>query len=209
MKYIIAANYLDRTSPLKWLVRREDQTSQEAIACLTVKANNVTFEESSGPERALGCVSIAVTYEEPTYTLTPPPTPAPASIFLPEGHEWHNPDEVPESKIPEGYRFAVVAEIDRKYHVGSMYWYDGQFLINESRSRDGANHLTGNTIVVPLSTPFPPVAPVSEVTKTSEVSGAVEVPVRYERGSFKASGRSLDGVAVLNLHADGSISAVL
>lgn len=209
MKYIIAANYLDRASPLKWLVRREDQTPQEALACVTVKANNVTFEQASGPERALGCVSIAVTNEEPTYTLPPPPTPAPVAITLPEGHEWSNPDEVSESKIPEGYRFVVKAEIDREYHVDSMYWEGGQFIINPSKSGNGANHLPGNTIIVPLSTPFPPVAPVSGVTKTSEVSGAVEVPVRYEYGSFKANGRSLSGVATLNLHADGSISAVL
>lgn len=208
MKYIIAANYLDRTSPLKWLVRREDQTPQEALACLTVKANNVTFELASGPERALGCVSIAVTEEEPTFTLLEAPTlPAPVAIALPEGHEWHNPDEVAESKIPEGYRFAVKAEIDNERHEGSMYWsYDGKFAYS---GRTDAAHSAGDTIIVPLSTPFPPFF-VPEVTITSSPESApVEVSVRYEHGQFKAEGRTLSGVSTLNLHADGSISAVL
>lgn len=78
MKHIISANYLDRNSPYRWLVRREDQTPKQAVACKAVKAVNVQFvyTDYNSPESALGCVRVAVTSETPVIEgVQPPPAP--------------------------------------------------------------------------------------------------------------------------------------
>jgi len=57
--FIVAANYLDRKSPYKWLVRREDESPDKARACRSVVCNNVTFQRSSQYEEGFGCSRVA------------------------------------------------------------------------------------------------------------------------------------------------------
>ena len=57
---VISANYRDRTSPYKWLVRDQDQDPKQAVAFKTVKAKGVTFEGSNSYESGFGCQMVAV-----------------------------------------------------------------------------------------------------------------------------------------------------
>lgn len=47
MSYVISANYRDRTSPNKWLVRKQDEPVEKAKAYKKVLAQDVKFETSS------------------------------------------------------------------------------------------------------------------------------------------------------------------
>lgn len=51
---IITANYLDRNSEYKWLVRKEHEPIEKAVACKRVVADNVLFEVSSIVEKGFG-----------------------------------------------------------------------------------------------------------------------------------------------------------
>lgn len=58
MAKIISANYRDRSRKYKWLVRDENQEPEQAIACLGVKAQGVTFT-TSRKEQGFGCSYVA------------------------------------------------------------------------------------------------------------------------------------------------------
>ncbi len=60
MPFIVSANYRDRSSPLKWLVRREDQHMGDARPCNKVYAKGVKFVKSSEAEEGFGCKKVAV-----------------------------------------------------------------------------------------------------------------------------------------------------
>jgi hypothetical protein len=61
--WIISANYRDRSSPYKWLVRRSDQQPQEAVAYKTVRAKGVIFCPSTAYESGFGCSVVAFAHE--------------------------------------------------------------------------------------------------------------------------------------------------
>lgn len=65
MSFVISANYLDRQSPFRWLVRRADEPLESARACRQVKCGSVRFKKSgTAPEgkgeAGFGCAVIAV-----------------------------------------------------------------------------------------------------------------------------------------------------
>jgi hypothetical protein len=66
MKTTISANYLNRTSPKKWLVRQRDELPIEATSARCVVATNVKFELATSVEAELGCTHTAVTDEPVT-----------------------------------------------------------------------------------------------------------------------------------------------
>ena len=54
--WIISANWRDgRRATNKWLVRRSDQSPQEAVACSTVHAKGVIFCPATEYETGFGC----------------------------------------------------------------------------------------------------------------------------------------------------------
>jgi hypothetical protein len=66
MKTTISANYLNRRSPKKWLVRQSDELPIEATIARCVVATNVKFELATKVEAELGCSHTAVTDEPVT-----------------------------------------------------------------------------------------------------------------------------------------------
>jgi len=59
MTFIISANYRDCSSPYRWLVRKASQDSKEAVACKSVKATKVQFQDSNAYEQGFGCRIVA------------------------------------------------------------------------------------------------------------------------------------------------------
>lgn len=59
MKFIVSANYRDRHSEFKWLIRTEEQAPSEAIAFKRVEASGVEFITSGEYERGFGCAIVA------------------------------------------------------------------------------------------------------------------------------------------------------
>lgn len=59
MAKIISANYRDRGSKYKWLIRESQQDPTEALECREVRASQVRFLRSSGIEEGFGCAIVA------------------------------------------------------------------------------------------------------------------------------------------------------
>ncbi len=59
-KFVVSANYRNRKSEYKWLVRRYDESIDKAIPCKRVKCSNVKFEPSNKDEEGFGCHLVAV-----------------------------------------------------------------------------------------------------------------------------------------------------
>lgn len=59
-KKIVSANYQDRESSLKWLVRDEGAPLESAIAYSSLVASGVVFTESGDEERGFGCRVVAL-----------------------------------------------------------------------------------------------------------------------------------------------------
>lgn len=59
MGFIISANYRDRQSLLKWLVRRRDEPAEKARECQSLTARFVRLEKSSEVEEGFGCRVVA------------------------------------------------------------------------------------------------------------------------------------------------------
>lgn len=58
-KYVISANYRDRNSPNKWLVRLATEHPDNAVERATVHAKGVIFCPSSDFETGFGCTVVA------------------------------------------------------------------------------------------------------------------------------------------------------
>lgn len=58
-KWIISANYRDRNSPYRWLVRARDERPEAAVAYKSVRAKGVEFARSSEFEAGFGCTIVA------------------------------------------------------------------------------------------------------------------------------------------------------
>lgn len=56
---IITANYRDRYSPYKWLIREADKPIETARACKRIEAEGVEFQPSDVEEARQGCTAIA------------------------------------------------------------------------------------------------------------------------------------------------------
>lgn len=63
MNYVISANYRDRSSPNKWLVRLANEHPSKAVERSTVHAKGVTFGVSSDYEDGFGCSAVAYAEE--------------------------------------------------------------------------------------------------------------------------------------------------
>lgn len=64
MKYIVSANYRDRSSPYRWLIRKSDEPAEEAKACQKVVATGIQFVETTYrtdlvAETGFGCGVVA------------------------------------------------------------------------------------------------------------------------------------------------------
>ena len=59
MSYIVSANYRDRQSPFKWLVRDAKDYPKKAVAYKSVRATGVTFGPSDKYESGFGCSTVA------------------------------------------------------------------------------------------------------------------------------------------------------
>lgn len=59
-RWIISANYLNRSSPFKYLVRRENQPIETARAFKFVEGKNVKVEQPWGGETGFGCRVVMV-----------------------------------------------------------------------------------------------------------------------------------------------------
>ncbi len=70
-RMIVSANYRDRKSDLKWLIREEGQHPDQAKEVSSITATGVKFEHSSHQERGFGCTVVAVCE---TAVLTPAST---------------------------------------------------------------------------------------------------------------------------------------
>jgi hypothetical protein len=58
---VISANYRDRDSKYRWLVRDEEHAPENAVACKGVKASgNIVFKRSDAYEAGWGCSRVAV-----------------------------------------------------------------------------------------------------------------------------------------------------
>jgi len=57
--FIVSANYFDRTSPQRWLLRPDQDTPSELNAVYHVLAHNVHFGNSSAMEEGFGCRVVA------------------------------------------------------------------------------------------------------------------------------------------------------
>lgn len=59
-KYVVSANYRDRYSEYRWLVRREDQPIEDAVPCKMVCAMGISIGPSGKHERGFGCAVVAI-----------------------------------------------------------------------------------------------------------------------------------------------------
>lgn len=59
-KFVVSANYRNRNSQYKWLVRRIDEPIDRAVACEDVQCIGVKFTESNADEKGFGCGVVAV-----------------------------------------------------------------------------------------------------------------------------------------------------
>jgi hypothetical protein len=57
--FVVSANYLNRKSPIKWLVREEDESVDEVQEVEMVVAGGVKFTQSTEVESGFGCGRIA------------------------------------------------------------------------------------------------------------------------------------------------------
>ena len=103
MKYIISANYRNRSSDFPWLVREETQAPEAAKAYKTVTAQEVTFERSSKREQGYGCSMVAVAASVVASGMEGASEPAPIEPQAAPAPEIHNPDGIKEPG--EGWEF--------------------------------------------------------------------------------------------------------
>lgn len=73
---VVTANYTDRKSDLKWLIRGEDQHVDRAVPFASVMATEVEFKPSNEAEIGFGCTMVAVCktaqgYNEPLQNFDP------------------------------------------------------------------------------------------------------------------------------------------
>lgn len=59
-KCVVSANYRDRQSELRWLVRREDKPVDSAVAVKSLVARDVQFTKSNEDESGFGCKLVAM-----------------------------------------------------------------------------------------------------------------------------------------------------
>lgn len=58
--FVVSANYRNRNSNYKWLVRRIDEPIEKAVACEDVHCIGVKFTGSNAEEKGFGCGVVAV-----------------------------------------------------------------------------------------------------------------------------------------------------
>lgn len=91
-KFVVSANYRDRNSQYKWLVRRVKEPIEKAVACEIVHCSGVTFGDSNKDEYGFGCKVVAycdnvnICYAEVEHDLPTASIPIPAS----EEGTWNN-----------------------------------------------------------------------------------------------------------------------
>lgn len=64
MRFVVSANYRDRFSPQRWLIRQEDQSPAEAVPFTSAACRGVTFSRSELKEElGFDCRMVAVAEE--------------------------------------------------------------------------------------------------------------------------------------------------
>jgi hypothetical protein len=71
---------------------------------------------------------------------------------LPEGKQWHNPNNLTLEQVGDGWRLLVDSEVDGESHCGCQYWDGGNGGWTETEDWMWDKW---STIRVPISTPFP------------------------------------------------------
>jgi hypothetical protein len=61
--FVISANYFDRDSAFRWLVRRAGDSTGKTVAVRSVAAKGVRFAGSDIDERGFGCMVVAMAEE--------------------------------------------------------------------------------------------------------------------------------------------------
>lgn len=82
-RYIITANYRDRKSPYKWLVRRANEPLAAAKACKGVTASGVEFKQSRDGEDGFGCAIVAEASHATMLEIEPEPSTLDPNRFEP------------------------------------------------------------------------------------------------------------------------------
>lgn len=59
MKYVVSANYRNRRSNYQWLIRREEDPIDLAVAVEFLEAIGVNFRDSNADEEGFGCRTVA------------------------------------------------------------------------------------------------------------------------------------------------------
>lgn len=59
-KFVVSANYRDRNSPRRWLIRGVNEPIEAAIAWTGVIAKNLRFQDSPEAEAGFGCGVVAI-----------------------------------------------------------------------------------------------------------------------------------------------------
>lgn len=80
--FIVSANYLDRDSEYRWLVRRPEDPVSKARAFKHVTCNGVMFCPSEEVERGFGCGVIAQAQEGLTLYEPENPEPSPLDQYV-------------------------------------------------------------------------------------------------------------------------------
>jgi hypothetical protein len=91
--------------------------------------------------------ALAWNWPDVDYRIKPLEFPA-----LPEGLEWHNPNNLTLEQVGDGWRLLVDSEVDGESHCGCQYWDGGNGGWSETEDWMWDKW---STIRVPISTPFP------------------------------------------------------
>lgn len=97
--------------------------------------------------------------------------------------QWHNPENVPADKIPDGWRFMVPEEVDGRHKGKCRVWANHS---EEFRGTERQYDCSGDekrwTYIVPSSIPIPGAAPSTLPPKDCPVCGAENKhPILYEK----------------------------
>jgi hypothetical protein len=83
MSFVVSANYRNRGSEYRWLVRGSDEPIDKAIACKRVEMQDVKFQKSSEEEVGFGCNIVAVCDTVEVFEKEEPkPEPTPVRLLF-------------------------------------------------------------------------------------------------------------------------------
>jgi|GEM_PF-1287252 len=120
---IVSANFNNRRSPQRWLIRDHNQSPEQAVAVVGVIAYNIAFCPSTTYEAGFGCSTVA--FCERAEGMDNPVVPAGAVRLKFRGFSFYGPDdeEVPACKtlvlMPDGAMYGLLED---EKEVGTARW---------------------------------------------------------------------------------------